>query len=86
MLPGSSAMAFPLDVSNLPRSRDERRMGSSLIGNASSAGFRIVRCRPGDMEALAGDAGLCIPKLKLVLKLGAPGIEFALLICGAAKL
>lgn len=79
-------MAFPLDVSNLPRSRDERRMGSSLLGNASSAGFRIARWRLGDMDAPAGDAGLCIPKVKLVVKLGAPGIEFALLICGAAKL
>lgn len=63
-------------VSSLPRSRLDIRIGNVVDGNASSAGFLITRCLDG---LPAGLAGLCIPKAKLELKLGVPGILFALL-------
>ena len=49
------------------------------------SGFLIARCLLGLILAPAGLAGLCIPKLNPALKLGVPGIDFALPIGGAVR-
>lgn len=79
-------MLFPPPVSSLPKSKLLSRIGNSLLGNASSTGFLIALCRLGLILAPAGEEGRRMPKEKGVSKLGAPGILFALLICGAIKL
>lgn len=84
MLLPSSCMLPPLCmlVSSLPKSKLDIRIGNVVVGNASSAGFLIARCLDG---LPAGLAGLCMPKAKVELKLGLPGMDFARPIEGAER-